>query len=246
MCRLTKLLLFATLLINSLSGFAAEELQVATSEWVPYVGKDLPNQGLAMDIVTSALKRAGYKPAVIIQAWNRTLEGADIGVYDLIAAAWYSKEREKSFIYSKPYIYNEIKLLKNASSNFKFNSVADLQGKTVGVLNNYAYGKEFDNARGILRAPGIHVLQNITRVLNGEIELTLDDQRVLEYEIKNNISLNQENLVFIPKSVSKNGLYIAVSRLNPKHKEIVQAFNKAIVAMRKDGTYDRILKLHSK
>jgi len=244
MCRLTKLLLLTTLLINTLSA-SAEELQVATSEWVPYVGKDLPHQGLAMDIVTQALKRAGYKPSVTIQAWSRTLEGADIGVYDLIAAAWYSKEREKSFIYSKPYIYNEIKLLKNASSTFKFNSVADLQGKTIGVLNNYAYGKEFDNARGILRAPGIHVLQNITRVLNGELELTLDDQRVLEYEIKNNISLNRDKLVFIPKSVSKNGLYIAVSRLNPKHKEIVKAFNKAIVAMRKDGTYDRILKLHS-
>ncbi len=238
-------LVFIIQLTHFTSVALADELQVATSEWVPYVGKELPNQGLAMDIVNRALKRSGHNPSVTIQAWTRTLEGADIGVYDVIAAAWYSKAREKSFIFSKPYLYNEIMLLKRVDSSFQFSTIADLEGRTVGVLNGYAYGEQFDRARGLLRSPGIHVLQNITRVINGELELTLDDKRVLEYEIKHNIGLNKEKLVFLPKPVSKNGLYIAVSRHNPKHKEIVQAFDKAIDEMRKDGTYDRILKMHS-
>ena len=240
--------LIKLLIITQLTFFAsiasADELQVATSEWVPYVGKELPNQGLAIDLVNRALVRAGHTTAVTIQSWSRTLEGADIGVYDLIAAAWYSKEREKSFIFSKPYLYNEIKLLKNTASNFKFSSISDLEGKTVGVLKGYAYGEQFNRARGILRVPGIHVLQNIKRVISGEIELTLDDERVLKYEIKHNISLNRDRLLFLPNPVSKNGLHIAVSRQNPKHKEIVQAFDKAISAMRKDGSYDRIIKIH--
>ncbi len=244
MFKITKRLFFIPLLIISVNAFA-DELQVATSEWIPYVGKELPNQGLAMDIVNRALIRAGHKPAVTIQAWTRTLEGADIGVYDLIAAAWYSKEREKSFIFSKPYIFNEIKLLKHADSSFDFNRISDLEGKTIGVITGYAYGEQFDRAQGLLRAPGIHVLQNINRVINRELDLTLDDERVLNYEIKHNISLNTEKLIFLPKSVSKNGLHIAVSRQNPKHKEIVQAFDKAILEMKKDGTYERILKLHS-
>ena len=243
MRNILKQLFILSLLLSALN-VSATELQVATSEWIPYVGKELPNQGLATDIVTRALKRAGYKPSVTIQAWNRTLEGADIGVYDLIAAAWYSKAREKSFLFSKPFIYNEIKLLKHVDSKFQFNSIADLNGHTIGVLDGYAYGEKFDGAQGISRIPGVHVLQNITRVINREIELTLDDERVLEYEIRHNISLNKDRLVFLSKPVSKNGLHIAVSRLNPKHKEIVAAFDKAIVAMRKDGTYDRILELH--
>jgi len=243
MFKFTKSIFIVALLLNTLI-VAAEELQVATSEWIPYVGKDLPNQGLALDIVNQALKRAGYTTSMNLQSWSRTLEGTDIGVFDLIATAWYSKERDKSFYFSKPYIYSEITLLKHIDFDFRFSSIADLNGRTVGIIRDYAYGEKFDRARGIIRVPGIHILENIQRVLNGEIELTVGDKRVLQYEIKHNISLNRDKLIFVPNAVLKKGIYIAVSRLNPKHKEIAQAFDKAISAMRKDGTYDRIIKSH--
>jgi polar amino acid transport system substrate-binding protein len=224
---------------------AAEQLNVATSEWVPYVGKQLPNQGLAMDLVNTALKRAGYQPVVTIDVWSRTLQGADVGVYDLIAAAWYSDARAEKFAFSKPYLYNEIKLLRRADLTFDFNSIDDLMGRVVGVVNKYAYGQAFDQAPGIIRVPSQYVFENILKVLNGEVELTLDDERVLKYEIARNIdSDNKQNLAIMPKPVSRNGLYIAVSKQNPKYKEIVAAFDKAIAAMKKDGSYDKILKAH--
>lgn len=223
----------------------ATQLNVATSEWVPYVGKQLPKQGLAIDIVSTALQRAGYQPNVTIDVWSRTLQGADVGVYDLIAAAWYNEKRARHFTFSKPYLHNEIKLLKHVDSDFQFKSVADLKGRMVGVINNYAYGEGFNQAEGMLRIPGTHVLENILRVLNRELELTLDDERVLKYEIKHNIDTNKDKLVIMPKSLSKNGLHIAVSKKNPRHREIAQAFDKAIAEMKKDGTFERILKAHA-
>ena len=243
MKNIIRILVFSQFVIMS-ALVSATQLNVATSEWIPYIGKKLPNDGLAMDIVNTALKRAGYETIVTIQAWTRTLEGADLGVYDLIAAAWHSKEREKTFLFSKPYIYNEIKLVKHADSSFDYKTPADLDGRVVGTVKGYAYGDEFDNARGILRRPSIAILENLFRVLNAEVELTLDDERVLQYEIKNNITVNKDKLVILPKSISRKGLYIAVSRENPKHKEIVQAFDNAIATMKKDGSYARILKAH--
>lgn len=243
MQRITKIFLISLIFLFHTVTYATQ-LNVATSEWVPYVGKQLPKQGLAIDIVNTALQRAGYQPNVTIDVWTRTLQGADVGVYDLIAAAWYNEKRAQHFTFSKPYLYNEIKLLKHMDSDFQFNSVADLNGRMVGVINNYAYGEKFNQAKGLLRIPGTQVLENILRVLNREIELTLDDERVLKYEIKHNIDANKDKLVIVPKPLSKNGLYIAVSKQNPKHKEIAQAFDKAIAEMKKDGTYDRILKAH--
>lgn len=232
------------LLIGTLAH--AEQLNVATSEWVPYVGMQLPHQGLAIDLVNTALIRAGYQPVITIDVWSRTLQGTDVGVYDLIAAAWYSDERAKKFDFSKPYLYNDIKLLKRADSNFQFNSVEDLKGKVFGVVNNYAYGDEFNQLRGIIRLPTKYVSENVIAVLNGAVDLTLDDERVLKYVIANDISKeNRSKLVILPKPLSRNGLYIAVSKQNPKHREIVQAFDKAMEAMRKDGSYDRILKAHN-
>ena len=243
MQRIIKLFLISLFFFIATYTFATQ-LNVATSEWVPYVGKQLSKQGLAIDIVNTALQRAGYQPVVTIDVWSRTLQGADVGVYDLIAAAWYNEKRAQHFTFSKPYLYNEIKLLKHVDSDFQYNSIADLNGRMVGVINNYAYGENFSQAKGMLRIPGTQVLENILRVLNREIELTLDDERVLKYQIKHNIDTNKDKLVIIPKSLSKNGLYIAVSKKNPKHKEIAQAFDKAIAGMKKDGTFERILKAH--
>lgn len=243
MHRIIKIILICQIILFNTFIYAAQ-LNVATSEWIPYVGKELPNQGLAIDIVNTALIRAGYQPVVTIDVWSRTLQGVDVGVYDLIAAAWYNEKRAQHFTFSKPYLYNEIKLLKHVDSDFQYNSNADLNGRMVGVINNYAYGEKFNQAQGLLRIPGTHVLENILRVLNREIELTLDDERVLKYEIKHNIDKNKDKLVIVPKSLSKNGLHIAVSKQNPKHKEIAQAFDKAIANMKKDGAFDKIIKAH--
>ena len=244
MLNIIRTLLLCCLTMSSLT-VSASPLNVATSDWVPYVGKDLPEQGLAIDIVTTALKRAGYQPAVTIQTWSRTLEGVDVGVFDLIAAAWHSPDREKHYAFSKPYLFNEIKLVKRADSTFKFNSLADLNDRLIGIIPGYAYGNEIDEAQGLLRVPGTHVLQNMLRVLNGDIELTLDDERVLKHEIRHNMSANQDKLILLPKAVSRNGLHIAVSKQNPRHNEIVRAFDKAILDMKNDGEFDRLVAAHA-
>lgn len=221
----------------------ATQLNVATSEWLPYVGQDLPNHGLAIDIVNTALQRAGYEPVVEIKNWSRTLEGANVGVYDLIAAAWYSNERARQFTFSKPYLYNEIKILKRADSNFEFNSLADLQGKSIGVVEDYAYGDAFAQVQAEKVAVP-YVLLNIYKVLKGEVDLTLGDERVLGYEIEHNIDDGSE-LVILPNPLTRKSLHIAVSKQNPRHEEIARAFDTAIDSMRADGTLARILKEHS-
>ena len=243
--RIRYIVLSIWLLFFSTTSLQAAPLKVATSEWTPYVGKEVPKQGLAIDIVKTALQRAGYESDVMIKNWSRTLEGVDIGVYDLIAAAWYTKERAQHFTFSKPYLYNEIKLLKRSDSAFQYEGPLDLQGKLVGVMKNYAYGEDFEKAPGVIKIPGTHELMNVLAVLNGQVDLTLDDERVLLYLIRHNIGKNSNELAILSKPVSRKGLHIAVSKQNPKHKQIVQAFDKAIQAMKKDGTFDRIVKSHA-
>ena len=49
---------------------------------------------------------------------------------------------------------------------------------------------------------------------------------------------------FLPKPLSENGLHILVSLKNPQHEQIVAGFDRAILAMKADGTYARIMKRH--
>lgn len=221
-----------------------QQLKVATSEWPPYSGKDLPKQGLAVDIVDTALRRAGYEPMIKIESWPRTLQGVNVGVYDVIAAAWYTDERAEAFTFSKPYLYNQIKFITLKNSSFTFNSLEDLNGRVIGVVQNYAYGGDFYRAPGVVRIAANHVIQNLLRLSQGQIDATLGDVRALRFEINSYMRTNKDNFAILPKPLAVKGLHIAVSKQHPKHKEIAAAFDKAIEQMNAKGEIADIVKRH--
>ena len=84
---------------------SAEGLNVVYSgKWPPYADANLPQQGLGVDLVTTALQRAGYETFLNIDSLDRILEGGKLGVYDVFATPWYSDERNEYLYYSKPYL----------------------------------------------------------------------------------------------------------------------------------------------
>lgn len=244
MNKLTALFCACILLLST--SVAATGLKVATSTWPPYVDKNLEKNGLAIHIAMTALERAGYAPVLKIESWPRTLQGVNVGVYDVIAAAWHSDERARAFTFSKPYLVNQIKFIKRKGTPFQFNSLADLKGRSIGIVHDYAYGAEFDQAGGLIKISTNHVIQNLLRLSQGQIDLTLGDERVLRHELRQYLSHTKDQFEILPKPLSENGLHIAVSKKNPDHEKIAAAFDKEIGKMKADGTYKAILELHDK
>lgn len=231
-------------LISSSALYATEELKVAASRWSPYVDTNLPGGGLAIDIVSAVFNRAGYHLKMSYEKWPRTLEGVKMGHYDIAASAWYSEQRAKSLDYTRAFLHNELKFLVRSDSGIQFTDYGDLQGKLVGIVKKYAYGGDFNKANNFMKLSANHVIQNIDSVLKGKIHATIADERVLIYKINSMMKHNKPLFTILPKSVSIKGLHVAVSKKNPKHKEIVAAFNKALIAMKEDGSYLKILKKH--
>jgi polar amino acid transport system substrate-binding protein len=54
----------------------------------------------------------------------------------------------------------------------------------------------------------------------------------------------RKNVEFVHNSLSENSLHILVSLKNPDHEKIVADFDNAIAAMKADGSYDKLFKLH--
>ena len=217
------------------------ELLLAANNWPPYVDSGLPGNGLAIQIVTEALKRAGYTNRLTIQDWSRSLEGGLIGVYDALAAAWYTEARAEVFGFSEPYLFNEIRFIKKRGLPLTFSNMSDLDGLRIGVVLNYAYGSDFDDARNFMRVPQQHIIQNLLLLGKGDIALTLGDTRAIEFQLQEFMDSNVSRFEFLPKPVSTRGLRFAVSKDRPDHEEVIAAFNKAIAAMQADGSYDKIL-----
>ncbi len=218
----------------------AADLKLAASSWPPYTGEDLPGNGLAIAIVRQAFDRAGYTTSVTIESWPRTLEGVELGIYDVIAAAWYTKERAKKYIFSEPYLSNSMRLIKRKDTRLKVQSLADLAGLRVGIVRDYAYGEEFDQATHFVKIPQNHVIQNLLMLVNRKIDLTVGDELALRHEITEFMPSQMAILEFMPHAIAFKDLHIAVSRLNPQHEQIVTDFNKAFAKMKADGTLEKI------
>lgn len=237
-------LYFFLLLLTALSVQAAEAdktLKLVSGHWPPYVEKDAPGGGAAIDLVSQILKRAGYDTVASIDSWPRSLQGSEIGIYDVLATAWVTKDRKRELQFSDPYYENVTRFIKRKDSPVRFRSYADLKNLIVGVIAGRDYGEKFDRAKGFLRIAKSHVIQNLLLMQQGRIDLTLGDEWVIRHELTQYFPNAINEFEFLPQPVSQRGLHIAVSRTRPDHKEIIRAFNKALAAMKADGSMKKLL-----
>ena len=238
---LTTLLLIAGI---QLPVMATDLNVVHSGKWPPYADAGLPGQGLGVEIVTTALKRAGYTTYMRIDSLDRILEGGSLGVYDVFATPWYSDARNQYLMFSEPYLESYIRFIKKKDKDFTYESFGDLKGMMIGIVQDYAYDEEFNDSRDLIKISERNLIQNLLKLTQGRIDTTLDDELVLQYEINQYMPNSMKELEFLPKPLAVRGIHIGVSRENPDHEKIVAAFNKAIKEMKKDGSYDTIVSKH--
>lgn len=75
--------------------------------------------------------------------WNRAVKMAS-EEGGLIFGLSYTLERAKLFKFSEPALYSNIWLVTQTDKKFKFSTIQDLKGKTIGVVRGSQYGGEFD------------------------------------------------------------------------------------------------------
>jgi polar amino acid transport system substrate-binding protein len=234
------------LALNSYAHAETKPLKIAGSVWPPFIVDQGAEKGAATALVSEILKRAGYQTEVSIETWPRTLEGTSAGIYDVIISAWYTKERESHFQFTEPYFVNTIQFVKRKGAPINFRSYQDLKGLVIGVVNGYAYGEEFDNAQGLLKLPSNHLIQNLLKLQQGRIDLTLGDKWVVRNELTEYFPTAIKDFEFLGKPVATRTLHAAVSRAHPQHDKIVKDFNKTLKAMKADGSYEKILDTYRK
>jgi polar amino acid transport system substrate-binding protein len=228
----------------SVTSVVAEPLRIVADEWPPYVDPTAPGRGLAIDLVTTAFSRAGYPTQLTVEDWSRSLEGAVIGVYDVVANLWYTDERARDLHYSDPYLVNDIRFVKRKGSDIVFDDYRDLRGRVIGIVKDYAYPQGFLRAGGLIKVVNDVLVQALSDLVAGRCDLVIDDKHVLDFTIRKYLPDSLTRLEYLPKPVGLSQLHVAVSRANPQHDRIVADFNRALRQMKADGSYARLLDAH--
>lgn len=223
---------------------AAEKLRLVFDIWPPFTDVTLVNGGLATDIVSTALARAGFASGYEQVPWARALLGVGEGRYDVLVNAWYNEDRKKLGQFSSEYLVNRIRFLKRKDTPLEYSNLQQLHAYPVAVVRGYAYSPPFDADTALQKVP-VHNFAMAVRMLAADrVKLTLEDEYVARYYLARESAKVRSAVEFLPKPLSENSLHILVSLKNPQHAQIVAGFDKAIAAMKADGSYDKLLRQH--
>lgn len=223
---------------------AAERLRLVADAWPPFTDATLVNGGLATDIVSTALARAGYASDFEQVPWARALMGVGDGRYDVLINAWYDEARTQLGQFSAEYLLNRVRFIKRRDDSIEFQNLQQLHDYPVAVVRGYAYSAEFDADPQLQKVP-VHNFAMAVRMLAAQrVRLTVEDEYVARFYLARESPRVRNAVEFLPKALSENSLHILVSLKNPRHEQIVAGFDREIARMKVDGSYARLLKQH--
>ena len=222
----------------------AQKLRLAGDAWAPYSDVSLLNGGLSTDLIRTALGRAGYATEYEQVPWARAVHGVSEGRYDILINAWYSEERTRIGQFSGEYLINRLRFLKRKTSSIDYQNLTQLHPYSIAVVRSYAYSPAFDGDVDLKKVLVASFSTAVRMLAAGRVELTVEDEYAARFALSREPDEVRDNVEFLPKSLSENSLHILVSLKNPEHEKIVADFDKAIAAMKADGTYDKLFKLH--
>jgi len=234
-------LLLAMTLLTAGAARAEDPVTMMTNTWPPYVDQQLPQQGLAVELVTYIFARAGYDVNNTVESWPRAMEGVRIGLYDVLGAAWRDDNREQDFIYSEPYLINELIIVKRRDMEGRFYSIGALANSRVGLSPDYAYGVDFTEIPGITVVYENHIIQNLMNLLNNKVDFVVGDRRVIALQLEEYLKDRRHEIEVVGISLPPRALYVAGSRASERPAQLIKEFNAALVETKRDGSYQKII-----
>lgn len=201
----------------------------------PYVYEDPANPsqiiGFEVDIANELAKRLGVTAQFKQYTWSNLVPSLERGDFDIaMNGLEATADRAERILLSQPYfIYAETLAVR---ANSPYQSLDDLKGKRVGTLNQTV-------AHDILRGlPLEAVLYEGNEEPYIDLEQGRTDAVLLDNIIADRYGCPRKALKCLPGDVARGTYVIGIRKGDT---ELKRAIDAALIAMRADGTLERIL-----
>jgi len=218
------------------------ELRLASDIWPPFTDAT-DRQGVAVELVHTALQRAGISATTTIVEWKEVETGIRKSRFDGCAAMWRTEKRARDLFFSQPYLENRLVLVGRRGSDVSATKMSDLAGRRVAAVGRYAYGSEIENSIGVYYINSRNDQDSLDKLLAGEVEYMLVDELVVRYLLTHQREEAISKLEIGSTTLGRRKLHLAIRRDLPGAREIIDAFNAEIRTMLADGTYAGILQV---
>ena len=230
----------------ALPGLAAADdplkLRLGSDEWPPFTD-NAGGQRAAIELVHTALERAGIEATTTTVDWKDVEAGIRHGTFQGSAAMWRTERRERDLLFSSPYLENRLVLVGRKGSDVSATRMSDLAGKRVAAVGRYAYGDAIRQASGVLFVNARNDQDSLDKLLAGEVEYMLVDELVAHYLVTYQADDALAKLEIGTTPLARRMLHFAIRQDVPNAERIMTAFDTEIRQMLTDGTYAEILKV---
>jgi polar amino acid transport system substrate-binding protein len=215
------------------------QLRMVSTAWSPFTNE--PGQPrFALDLVEAGLGRIGVETTTTIVAAAEFTTSLLSDKFDGSAAAWKDAERERTLIFSQPYLENRLILVARRGGDVSAASLADLKGKRIAIVEGYSYGTAIDQSGAtVVRSRSEE--DSLKLLLDSKVDYTLMDELVVQYIVHNYADEARTRLQIGSTPLLTRPLFLAVRRTVADAESIVNRFNAQLRGMIADRTYHRLL-----
>lgn len=250
MLKIVSALLLALVLIVPAT-VQARDLSIATllAPPIAFLDHGKPT-GYGVEIVTEALRRAGFSSTTVIVPWKRGLFMTRNGELDGLFYTVRNTERLDWFHFPKEHLLIEATVMvKRREDVFAVGpDYLQYESRALGIGRGYYYGpklKRFLEEGVFLRIEEANSIDlNFKKLLGGRIDMFLADADSAHHFLKTEDHKGKAEIV---TDAAGNPLlfdavksYLAFSRKTVTEEE-AQKFSEALSKMKRDGTYDAII-----
>jgi polar amino acid transport system substrate-binding protein len=196
----------------------------------------------ALDLVEDALRRSSLTARTTIVSAAQFTPSLLSGLFDGSGALWKDAERERSLVFSRPYLENRLVLVGRRGADVSARTLADLKGTRIAIVEGYAYGDTIDQA-GPAWVRSRSQEDSLTQLLKSAVDYTLMDQLVVHYILENHPKESSTRLEIGQTALVTRELHLAINRSRADAASIVERFDAEIRRMIADRTYHRMLHL---
>jgi arginine transport system substrate-binding protein len=245
MKKLILILISITLIFPTFS-FAAmkETIRFATEPTYPpfeYVNEQGQIKGFDIDIANALCQQLKVHCTFAAQSFDGLIPSLNLGKFDaLIAALGITPAREKQLNFTQSYYQPSASFVASKKNHFL---QKDLIGKTIGAQQGSTFAQYlYDQYKGKVKVKLYASIQDaFLDLIAGRVEAVIADRPIAISWLKESNHMQQYELVGGPLT---NDQYFGAGYgigFRKNEKELLQDFNQALIEIKKNGTYDKIV-----
>jgi polar amino acid transport system substrate-binding protein len=223
----------------------AQTITIAADPWPPYNGiAGSAEPGYGIELAKKIYGEAGYEIIYINIPWARAVPETRQGNFNAIIGA--NIEDAPDFIFPE----EEFGISKRAlwalkGTAWRFNGMDSLKSVKIGAIQDYSYGKQFNDffRKNKNLVDYVHgenaLLLNISKLLTGRINVIIENRNVFLYTVKK-LGVS-DRIINVGSEVSSDKVYIAFSPGIKESKKYAAIFTRGIRKMQQNGDLKKIL-----